>query len=70
MPHLTCKIIKKEGETAEVEINGQALTVPAATLPDSAPVGTFYNIFLINPDEAIADKKLAKTILEEILNGK
>lgn len=70
MSHLTCKIIKKEAETAEIEINGQILAVPAATLPDSTPPGKVFNIFLINPDEAIADKKLAKTILEEILNGK
>jgi len=70
MSLLTCKIIEKKGERAEIEINGQTLAVPSATLPDSAQAGTVFKIFFANPDEAIADKKLAKTILEEILNGK
>jgi len=67
---LEAKIIAKKGKIAEIEIEGQKITVPVEYLPASTEVGGNINLYLANSQEGILqEKKLAKEILEEILNG-
>ena len=70
MNSLDCKILAKSGDRAEVEIASQKLAVPVKYLPSSSQVGDTFLIFLFKKDEGLTDKKMAKAILEEILNGK
>jgi len=68
---IDCKIIKKEGKIAEVEIEGQLVSVPSELLPPSAKVGETVKLyFFAASDGELLEKKIAKHILEEILNGK
>ncbi len=55
----------------EIEIEGQKLTVPSELLPANLEVGSLLNLyFTYSQDGILQEKKLAKAILEEILNGK
>lgn len=68
---LVCKILAKKGKKAEIEIEGQKLIISAEYLPASVIVGEEIRLqFLQNGESQIQEKKLAKLILEEILNGK
>ena len=67
---LDCKIIKKEGKKAEVEINGQPVSISAELLPAKAKAGEIARLyFFAASDGELLEKKIAKHILEEILNG-
>ena len=66
---INCKIIVSKPEKTEIEVEGQRLLVPTGSLPETGDKKTL-KLFFVNTDEAIPDKQIAKTILEEILNGK
>jgi hypothetical protein len=72
---LEAKLVAKKGKLAEIEIEGpegvkQKITVPAEYLPASIEIGGHLNLYLTNSQEGtLQEKKLAKAILEEILNG-
>lgn len=71
MNSLKCKVIDKKEKRVEIEIEGQKVLVPLDCLPDSAQVGTVLQVYFLESETGlITEKKLAKTILEEILNGK
>lgn len=68
---LEAKIIAKKGKMAEIEIEGQKIAVPSEYLPLSAEIGSSLNLYLMNSQEGtVQEKKLAKEILDEILNGR
>lgn len=68
---LEAKIIAKKGKNTEIEIEGQRIAVPSEYLPASFEVGSSLNLYLMNSQEGtLQEKKLAKEILSEILNGK
>ena len=68
---LICKVLEKKGKRAKIEVEGQSLEVPAEALPKDANEGEVVKIFFLSSDQAsLQEKKLAKLILEEILNGK
>ena len=68
---LTCKIIEKKGKRAKIEIEGQIIEVPIEIIPERTDEGAGIELFLLNAEQAsLQEKKLAKYILEEILNGK
>jgi hypothetical protein len=67
---LEAKVIAKNSKIAEIEIEGQKITLPSEYLPASVEIGESLNLYLTNSQEGILqEKKLAKAILEEILNG-
>ena len=67
---LEAKLMAKKGKTAEIEIEGQKIAIPTEYLPASIEVGGNINLYLTNSQEGtLQEKKLAKAILEEILNG-
>jgi len=73
---LEAKIIAKKGKIAEIEIEGpegasQKISIPSDFLPANFEVGRLINLYFTNSTEGILqEKKLAKEILSEILNGK
>lgn len=68
---LQCKLIKKAGKKAEIEIDGQNVTISSEFLPLNTSVGQSFCIYLLNEKDAkMKEKDLAEAILEEILNGK
>lgn len=68
---LEVKLVGRKGKVTEIEIEGQKITVPSEYLPASAEIGSYLNLYLMNSQEGtLQEKKLAKSILEEILNGK
>jgi len=68
---IDCKIIKKEGKYAEVEIEGQKVSISSEFLPTSAKDGETVRLyFFAASDGQLEEKKIAKHILNEILNGK
>lgn len=73
---IDCKIIEKRGKKALIEIDGpdgekQKISIPSENIPQKALPGQSLKIFVLENNEAlISQKKLAKAILEEILNGK
>lgn len=69
--NLSCKLIQKSGKKAEIEIEGQSLTVPSEYLPSTVTPGEELSLcFLSSKDAKIKEDSMAKLILEEILNGK
>lgn len=72
---LEVKIIAKKGKLAEIEIEGpegasQKITIPAEILPANFEVGQTLNLYFMSSQEGtLQEKKLAKEILSEILNG-
>ncbi|MGA2667100.1 MAG: hypothetical protein ABSE91_03405 [Patescibacteria group bacterium] len=67
---IECKVISRQGKSAEVEIEGQKITVPAEFIPESVKAGRELKLYFLDSDEAAGqEKKLAKSILEQILNG-
>ena len=68
---IDCKILKKEGKKAEVEIEGQPVSVSNELLPISSKTGETIRLYFFAASEGqIEEKKIAKHILNEILNGK
>jgi len=68
---LICKVLEKEGKRVKIEVEGQSLEVPVEMLPKDIKEGEELKIFFLSSDQAsLQEKKLAKLILEEILNGK
>ena len=72
---LEAKLVGRKGKIAEIEIEGpagasQKVSVPAEILPANSEVGQTLNLYFMNSQEGtLQEKKLAKAILEEILNG-
>ncbi|MEK7142584.1 MAG: hypothetical protein AAB785_00045 [Patescibacteria group bacterium] len=68
---LSAKLIAKNGKRAEIEIEGQKILIPEEFIPASLKIGENLKLFLLDSESGIIqEKKLAKMILEEILNGK
>jgi len=61
---LNCKLISRQGQKAEIEIENQRVLVSLDRVP--AGIGDNQNFELYFSDPS----KSAKAILEEILNGK
>jgi len=71
MPNnLKCKIIEKKGEKVLVEIDNQIITLPKESFPENLKINDEFHVNFWNGKTECQDKKLAKEILEEILNGK
>jgi len=70
MKPLQAKVLAKNDKIGEIEINGQKITLPVEYLPNDVESGQNISINIFNPNPStIQEKKLAKAILEEILNG-
>lgn len=67
--YLTCKIIEKKGEKVLVEIENQIINLPLNFFPNIENKKQF-RLYLWDNEESLTNKNLAKTILEEMLNGK
>ena len=68
---LEVKLVAKKDKIAEIEIGEQKITIPSEYLPSSVPVGSSLNLYFTQSQEGpLQEKKLAKAILEEILNGR
>lgn len=68
---LAAKIISQESGKTVLEIAKQRIIVKNEVLPEPMAKGKVLRLYLVDADAGVAeDKKLAKTILEEILNGK
>lgn len=65
------KIIEKGESKTILEIEKQKLVLKSDDLPEESAKGEKLKAYFISPEEGVSsEKKLAKTILEEILNGK
>jgi hypothetical protein len=68
---LICKIVAKKGKKTEVEIEDQRLLLSSQNFPASVRDGDVVKLYFFAAEEAkIKERYLAKSILEEILNGK
>jgi hypothetical protein len=68
---LKAKLVEKKGKIAQIEIEGQKIEVAAEFLPPNVGIGGELRLYFSSADEGtISEKKLAKSILEEILNGR
>jgi hypothetical protein len=74
---LQVKVLAKNNKTAQIEIEGpedgskQKIEIPSIYLPGNVEVGKNLSLYLMDSNNAnLQEKKLAKAILEEILNGK
>lgn len=68
---LGAKIVAKKGKMTEIEIEGQKINVPQDFLPANIAPGEEISLYFTSAGDGILqEKKLAKVILEEILNGK
>ena len=71
MSNLNCKICAAHGDLFEVEIDGQKINLSAKVFPVGAKEKDQFQLYLhSNKYPTLDDKQLAKSILEEILNGK
>lgn len=67
---ISCKLIEKKGKSAEIEIDGQKITVPTENLPSGVKVGENFELCFVSHESAqMKENVLARAILEEILNG-
>ena len=66
---LEAKVLAKKGKITDIEIEGQTLTVPTDSLPKVEVGENIVLHFLVASESSSHEKKLAKAILEEILNG-
>lgn len=57
-------------EKTLLEIENQRLVLSSGCLPEKSLKGGKLKLYLVNSEEGVSEKKLAKIILEEILNGK
>lgn len=63
--------IKEVGEERTLlEIENQKLFLDSKCLPENSLKGEKLKLYLLNTEEGVSEKKIAKVILEEILNGK
>jgi len=68
---LEAKIVAKNSKIAEIEIEGQKIKIPKEYLPANIEVGKVVHLHFMNCENSTSqEKKLAKEILNEILNGK
>lgn len=68
---IDAKISKIGTEKSCLDIGKEKLTVDSKYLPTGVSNGANLKLYLINPEEGLLpEKKLAKIILEEILNGR
>lgn len=74
---LQVKVLAKNNKIAQIEIEGpengqkQKLEIPSMYLPGNIEIGQDLSLYLMDSNNAnLEEKKLAKAILEEILNGK
>jgi len=68
---IDCKLIKRNGDKAEVEIDGQKVIINHDNIPTTVSEGSNCQLYFLDAKESnIQEKKIAKSILEEILNGK
>lgn len=71
MSKLNCKICAVHEDLIVVEIEGQKIKLPASVFPANVKEKEEFKLYLhSNKYPAIDDKQLAKSILEEVLNGK
>ena len=71
MNYLSCKIIAIKGDEVDVEIAHRRLTLDKKYFPTVLTDKDEFQLFLFNPKYPnLNEKALAKSILEEILNGK
>lgn len=71
MSKLNCKICAKHGDLLEVEIEGEKVNLPACVFPSGTKEKDQFQLYIhSNKYPTLDDKQLAKSILEEILNGK
>ena len=67
---LSAKLIAKNAKKAEIEIEGQKLSVPEEFIPVDLKMGDSLKLyFLDSKSGSLQEKKLAEAILGEILNG-
>jgi len=67
---LTAKIVEKKGKITQIEIEGQALCVPTEFLPEKVVAQDEVKIYFSTAaDATVSEKQLAKSILEQIMNG-
>lgn len=71
MNHLICQIIEVKGDKVQVEVEEQVITVSKKYFPEHLTEKDQFQLFIFNPKyPSLNENKLAKAILEEILNGK
>ena len=72
MPNsLVCKIKAIIEGKVDIEINGQSVVLPIDCFPEGVREKDYFQLFFLdNKNLKVSEKKLAKIILEEILNGK
>ncbi|AKM82163.1 MAG: hypothetical protein UT28_C0001G0354 [Berkelbacteria bacterium GW2011_GWE1_39_12] len=71
MSKLTCKIGVKTGDEIEVEIEGRKVSLPASSFPSCLKEKDQCHLYLYSSrSPGVDDRNLAKSLLEEILNGK
>lgn len=72
---LQAKVLAKNNKIAEIEIEGpegakQKISLAVEYLPANIDVGGTISLFFMDSaNSSLEEKKLAKAILEEILNG-
>lgn len=66
---LQAKVLAKKGKITDIEIEGQILSIPTDSLPRFEVGQNIAIRFLADSESTLQEKKLAKSILEEILNG-
>lgn len=64
---LVCRLLKKDGLKAEIDIDGQTLTLSSKYLPKDCAINDQFQLYFLSNS---VDKDIAQSILEEILNGK
>lgn len=70
MAKLTCKIGAILGDEVEVEIEGRKVQLPKSSFPSNIKEKDQFQLFLYSSkNPGVQDKDLAKSLLEEILNG-
>lgn len=71
MSKLNCKICAAHGDLIEVEIEGRKIELSKNAFPSGTKEKDEFQLYLhSNKYPTLDDKQLAKSILEEILNGK
>lgn len=68
---IDAKISEIGTEKTLLDVGKEKLVVDSKYLPTGVSNGTAIKLYLVNPEEGLLpEKKLAKLVLEEILNGK
>lgn len=68
---IEAKIVEKGETKSLLEVAKQRLILDSVLLPEKAAQGAKIKLYFLLDEEVVtSEKKLAKIILEEILNGK